>query len=74
MDRTTEEDLVNVDIACQIIGGKNSPIAAATLYRGIKSGRFPSPLKLGPGTARWRRSELQAVLDKAAAARGDVAA
>lgn len=69
MDRQNEEDLVNVDVACQIIGGKESPIAPATLYRGIKSGRFPSPLKLGPGTARWRRSELQAVVDRAAAAR-----
>jgi predicted DNA-binding transcriptional regulator AlpA len=68
------EDLVTITVACQIIGGRETPITASTLYKGIKTGRFPAPLKLGPGTARWRRSEIIDMLEKAAAERGQVAA
>lgn len=69
MQTTADDDLVTVDVACQIIGGRQSPITPSTLYRGIRTGKFPRPLKIGPGTNRWRRSELQAVLDAAAARR-----
>lgn len=68
------EDLVPVTVACQLIGGRETPITASCLYKGIKSGRFPAPIKLGPGTSRWRRSEILAVLDLAAAQRDGVAA
>jgi predicted DNA-binding transcriptional regulator AlpA len=43
---------------CYFFGGINP----ATLYRGIRQGRFPKPVKVGPGTSRWLRSELEAVL------------
>jgi predicted DNA-binding transcriptional regulator AlpA len=68
-----DDDLVSLDIACEVIGGKQSPIAPSTLYRGIRLGKFPKPLKIGPGTNRWRLSELKAVLDKAADARWEAA-
>jgi predicted DNA-binding transcriptional regulator AlpA len=67
------DDLVPITVACEIIGGKTTPITPSTLYKGVKAGRFPAPLKLGPGTSRWRRSELLAMLDRAAAARGEAA-
>lgn len=63
------DDLVPINVACQMIGGKETPIAPPTLYRGIKSGRFPAPIKIGPGTSRWRRSEIIAFLEKAASDR-----
>lgn len=59
------DDLVPITVACQMIGGKDTPITASTLYKGIKTGRFPGPIKLGPGTSRWRRSEILAFLDRA---------
>lgn len=68
------EDLVPLTVACELLGGSTSPLNPSTLYRGIKSGRYPAPLKLGPGTARWRRSELMAVLNRAADAREGKAA
>ncbi|RJT28132.1 AlpA family phage regulatory protein [Mesorhizobium waimense] len=70
----TSDDLVPITVACQLIGGRETPITPSTLYKGIKSGRFPAPLKLGPGTSRWRRSEIMAVLDRASAARQPEAA
>jgi predicted DNA-binding transcriptional regulator AlpA len=46
---------------CRLFGG-NHPINASTLYRGIKQGRYPKPVKVGPGTSRWLLSECEAVL------------
>lgn len=67
-------DLVDEMTACQILGGENSPLHRSTLWRGVKKGRFPAPIKIGLGTNRWRASELVAVVETAAAARPQVAA
>jgi predicted DNA-binding transcriptional regulator AlpA len=64
-----QDDLVPVEIACEILGGRASPLHPATLYRGIRDGRYPKPLKMGPQMNRWRRSELVAKVDEAARAR-----
>lgn len=66
---TSLNDLVDESVACQIIGGRNSPIHRSTLWRGINAGRYPRPLKVGPGANRWRVGELLGVLERAAAAR-----
>jgi predicted DNA-binding transcriptional regulator AlpA len=42
--------------------GGSKPINASTLYRGIKQGRYPRPVKVGPGTSRWLREECEAAL------------
>lgn len=34
------------------------PIGRASLWAGIKSGRYPRPVKLGPRTTCWRESEI----------------
>lgn len=70
----TGADLVDEAAACQIIGGRSSPIHRSTLWRGINAGRYPRPLKVGPSANRWRVGELLSVLEKAAAARGPVGA
>jgi predicted DNA-binding transcriptional regulator AlpA len=46
---------------CRFFGG-SKPIDPATLYRGIRLGRYPRPVKVGPGSSRWLRSECEAVL------------
>ncbi len=63
------DDLVDQPVACQILGGTNTPIHGSTLWRGVKAGRYPKPIKVGPGTNRWRVSELVAVVERAAAER-----
>jgi predicted DNA-binding transcriptional regulator AlpA len=50
---------------CRFFGGINP----ATLYRGIRAGRYPQPIKVGPGTSRWLRSECEAALAKMMEAR-----
>ena len=44
---------------CRYFGGTR-PINSATLYRGIRHGRYPKPVKIG-ASSRWLRSECEAV-------------
>lgn len=38
-------------------------ISQPTLWRWVKLGRFPSPVKIGPNTTRWRVADLLAYED-----------
>jgi predicted DNA-binding transcriptional regulator AlpA len=46
---------------CFFFGG-SKPIDPSTLYRGIRQGRYPRPVKVGPGSSRWLREECEASL------------
>ncbi|WP_431023792.1 helix-turn-helix transcriptional regulator [Halomonas sp. H5] len=35
-------------------------VGRATPWRWLKEGRFPAPVKLGPGCTRWRLTDLEA--------------
>lgn len=35
-------------------------VSRATIWRWAKEGRLPQPVKLAPGTTRWRAEDLQA--------------
>jgi len=37
-------------------------ISAATLWRGIKAGRYPKPIRVSAQVRRWSREECEAVL------------
>ena len=45
---------------CRWFGG-TKPLNASTLYRGIRKGRFPQPIRVG-GSSRWLRAECEAAL------------
>lgn len=38
------------------------PIGRSTWWRGVKEGRFPAPVKLGPRTTAWRRADIDDLL------------
>jgi prophage regulatory protein len=38
------------------------PIARSSWWQGVKTGRFPQPIKLGPKTTVWRASDIQALI------------
>jgi predicted DNA-binding transcriptional regulator AlpA len=61
-------DLLDRPAVCRLFGGTR-PIDPATLYRGIASGKFPAPVKIGPGMSRWLRSECEATLKRLIAER-----
>jgi predicted DNA-binding transcriptional regulator AlpA len=61
-------DLLDRAEVCRYFGGTR-PINAATLYRGIAAGRYPGPIKVGPGSSRWLRSECEVALARMVEAR-----
>jgi predicted DNA-binding transcriptional regulator AlpA len=38
------------------------PIGRSTWWAGVKSGRFPRPVKLGPRTTAWRVEDIRRLL------------
>jgi predicted DNA-binding transcriptional regulator AlpA len=58
-----EPDLLDRAAACRFFGGTR-PIHAASLYCGIRKGRYPQPIKVGPGSSRWLRIECEAALQR----------
>lgn len=44
------------------------PVSRATWWAGVKSGRFPQPVKtLGPRIAAWRVEDIRALIEQAPA-------
>jgi Prophage CP4-57 regulatory protein (AlpA) len=63
------DDLVCIDDACRELGGAGKPINRATLYRGMKDGRYPKPIKVEAQAVRWLMPELRAARARMIAAR-----
>lgn len=38
------------------------PISEATWWAGVKSGRYPKPVKLGPKITAWRSEDIYALV------------
>lgn len=38
------------------------PVSRSTWWAGVKSGKFPKPVKLGPRTTAWRVSDIRALI------------
>jgi predicted DNA-binding transcriptional regulator AlpA len=51
----------------QIIGPNGPiPVSKSTWWAGVKSGRFPKPVKLGPRTTAWRREDIHGLIEELA--------
>ncbi len=40
------------------------PVSKSTWWAGVKSGRFPRPVKLGPRTTAWCVEDIRALIDR----------
>jgi predicted DNA-binding transcriptional regulator AlpA len=61
---------MDTEAVCVFFGGTSKPLHRATLWRGVRDGRYPAPIKLSPRMCRWIRQECEAARDKMIAARG----
>ena len=43
------------------------PVSKSTWWTGVKDGRFPKPVKLGPRITAWRVDDIRALIDTAKA-------
>ncbi len=41
------------------------PIGKSTWWAGVKSGRYPQPVKLGPRVTAWRVEDVRALIEQA---------
>ena len=48
-------------------------IARSTIYRLMRAGEFPSPVRVGPRAVRWPASEIEEWLNARPRATGEVA-
>ncbi|PZP60805.1 MAG: transcriptional regulator [Pseudoxanthomonas spadix] len=55
----------------QIIGDADKglppliPVKKSTWWQGVKTGRFPQPVKLGPRVTAWRVEDIRALIASA---------
>jgi predicted DNA-binding transcriptional regulator AlpA len=42
------------------------PVGRSTWWAGVRSGKFPAPVKLGPGITAWRAEDIREYIAKAA--------
>lgn len=40
------------------------PVSKSTWWAGVKTGRFPGPVKLGPRITTWRVEDIRALIEK----------
>lgn len=51
-----------------IVGPKGCiPVSASSWWAGVKSGRYPQPVKLGPRTTAWKSEDIQKLIDNGVA-------
>lgn len=61
-DHLPAEGFVRLD---QIVGpGRALPIGRSTFWAGVKSGRFPAPVRIG-GVTAWRVEDIRALIARA---------
>ena len=40
------------------------PVSPSTWWAGVKSGRFPQPVKLGPRITAWREEDIRDLIER----------
>jgi len=46
------------------------PVCKSTWWAGVKAGRFPQPVKLGPKTTVWRWGDIHKLVEQAESGQG----
>lgn len=48
---------------------RHYPVSRSTWWAGVKSGRYPAPVKLGERAVAWRAEDIRALIESAARAK-----
>ena len=67
--KATTDRLVTRDEVERLTG-----LGRSHVYRAMREGRFPEPLRVGPKSVRWRLSEIEAWIASLPRSHGDRAA
>ena len=44
--------------------GKAIPVSTSTWWRGVRTGKYPQPVKLGPNATAWRVEDIREVIEQ----------
>ena len=61
-DSLPEEGFVRLKSIIAPIGP--IPVGKSTWWAGVKDGRYPRPVKLGPRITAWRVEDIRALMDR----------
>ncbi|MCD8141538.1 MAG: AlpA family phage regulatory protein [Planctomycetaceae bacterium] len=53
------EGFVRLPVVLRVLG-----VGKTAFYLGIRDGKYPAPIKLGPRTSAWRVEDIRAVIAK----------
>lgn len=59
-------ELISVEAVAKIVGG-DKPVNTATVFRRVRQGRLPQPVRLSARLIRWNKAELMEWLSRKAA-------
>lgn len=63
INRTTHFSSIGLVRLSSIIGPNGPiPVSRSSWWAGVKSGRYPKPIKLGPRTTAWRIEDIDALI------------
>jgi prophage regulatory protein len=40
------------------------PVSKSSWWEGVKAGKYPQPIKLGPNTTAWKVSDIRALIQQ----------
>lgn len=40
------------------------PVSKSSWWEGVKAGKYPQPIKLGPNTTAWKVSDIRALIEQ----------
>jgi len=62
-DQLPASALVRLPVVCALLA-----CSAPTVWRGVRAGRLPEPIRLTPGVTAWRAGDLRSVISRNAQA------
>jgi hypothetical protein len=68
IESLSDDELVDLPVVCQVVGGRLRPVHPSTIYNGIAAGIYPPPMKTGVSNKprakgnRWRLGDWREVI------------
>ena len=54
LESSPDDKCVDIDVLCELKGR-----SLASIWRDVKAGRLPQPIKTGPRSSRWRLGDVR---------------
>jgi len=53
------DDLIKIDGVLQFF-----PVSKSTWWAGVKSGKYPKPIRLSPRRVAWRKQDIESLIER----------